>query len=101
MVNSDDMKEQHQIALRLIEQAKRYEQQGQEPQAIATYLQAGEEAARGRLFDNPELDVFPQIYAGLRGRMQAVWEGYELKIQSGRRGLRRVEGTNVPIYKVE
>jgi len=99
-----EMQEQHQKALEHITQAQTYERQGKEVQAIALYLRAGDEAVRGRLFDDPEFNVFPQIFNGLEGQMQKIWQGYELKVQTEideKRGLRQVEGTNPPVYQVE
>ncbi|MBI2549791.1 hypothetical protein HYV83_01255 [Candidatus Woesearchaeota archaeon] len=108
MVDYNDMLQQCKIALKLIEQAKKFEVQGQEENAIATYLRAGEEAVRGRLFDspfanNPELSVFPKIWEGLDGRMIAIWEEHDRKVNAElaktRLGLDGFEGQ--PVYRVE
>ena len=92
MKDSEDDIEQHRRALIFIGRAQDYETQGKEELAITAYFLAGVEAVRGHLRDSTDLNVFPQIYAGLEGRMEKIYKDHELEEEaelSKRRGLRQ------------
>lgn len=101
-IHGVDAEEPYKAALGFIEEAQEYERQGEEDNAISAYLRAAKEGDLGRLREFPELNIFPQIYAGLEGRMENIYREHQSQAElSKQHGLRQVPGTDPPVYHVE